>query len=164
MGFGLAHHRRRIAMTSGAKTTSIATASAPWKTAPACFSMLAMSDPAARASDGGGRERPAQVAKKRLRSCGSTHELQAHHRDEDTAAGLVRKSRFPRTDTKALVRGVDHPRLGRMQAQAGLCRPSLYHRQRSGRCLRATTQHHKVVRISHHLKPCSAIRWSSGSR
>src|SRR6516165_4395698 len=28
----------------------------------------------------------------------------------------------------------------------------LHHRQRRGCCLRATTQHHKVVRVAYHLK------------
>jgi hypothetical protein len=70
-------------MTSGANTTSIATASAPWKTAAACFSMLAMSDPAARASDGGAVRDPRKWRKSACESCGSTYELEAHHRDED---------------------------------------------------------------------------------
>jgi hypothetical protein len=68
-------------MTSGANTTSIATASAPWKTAAACFSMLAMSDPAARASDA--VSDPRKWRKSACESCGSTYELEAHHRDED---------------------------------------------------------------------------------
>ena len=39
-----------------------------------------------------------------------------------------------------------------MQAQTDFGRPSLHHRQRSGCLLRAAAQHHKVVRVAHHLE------------
>jgi len=55
-------------------------------------------------------------------------------------------------EVEAVFRGVDQPRLGRMQAQAGVRRPVLHCRQGCGRLLRTPAQHHKVVRISHHLK------------
>ena len=50
-----------------------------------------------------------------------------------------------------LAPGIDQPRLGRVQRQAGLRRPALHLGQRRGRFGRAATQHHEVVCVAHHL-------------
>src|SRR5882672_1293209 len=56
-------------------------------------------------------------------------------------------------EVKAVFLRVHQPRLGRMQRQPGLRRPSLHLGQGIGRFLRAATQDHEVVCISHHLEP-----------
>src|SRR5215471_9201253 len=53
---------------------------------------------------------------------------------------------------KAVLAFVDQPRLGRVQRQAGLRRPLLHHSQGRRRVLLASTHHHKVVRVAHHLE------------
>src|ERR1700730_9747027 len=54
---------------------------------------------------------------------------------------------------KAVFAFVDQPCLGRVQRQAGLCRPLLHHGQGCGRVLFASAHHHEVVRAAHHLEP-----------
>ena len=48
--------------------------------------------------------------------------------------------------------GVDQPRLGRMQGQAGFRRPLSHDFQGTGRVLRASAQDHEIIRVAHHLK------------
>src|SRR5215813_2314927 len=65
-------------------------------------------------------------------------------------------------EIKAIAARIDEPGLVGMQRQPGLRRPLPHRRQRRGRLLRASTQHHEVVGVAHHLEalPChQMVEW-----
>ena len=55
-------------------------------------------------------------------------------------------------EVKATLALVNQPGLGRMQRQAGCCRPLLHRGQGRDRFRLGSTHHHEVVRVAHHLE------------